>query len=735
MKKQLTLFSFINKTKETTQANTNNAVGPDVGTGGELEAESFGGKEFYLFNSNLHSILLNFFIAPQCESSDPINSTCQPNYSDNVEKDLPTSKDRETGTNSGQQKRAGEVSTANSKKRKSHFNDILKKKYQFIVAVDKEEQTVRCNMCLSMFSVSSGGQTSITVHLSSDKHKRAEVAAAGNSQVNKFYRSIDVTAESLSLALTEGTYAYHNVRHNHSFRSMDCTNILMKKFYNKKFTCARTKSEAITCNVLYPWIMEDVRKELKATAFVSISFDTSNHNACKLLPIVARYYDPYDEQEAIKNKVLKVLSIPGETGEILSASIKETASEFEIGNKLLALSADNTNTNFGGLNRRGHLNVGFRMNVLMKRNLFHLGCNAHIIHNCAKNSFDVLPIDAEVIITKIFGYFHGYTVRTERFKEFCSFVEQEYNVILGHIHVRWLSLEPAIQRILLLFEPLKSFFLSEPSCPAILKRFFENDVSELWLTFIHGTSTFFCDTIRKIEGSDLNAVEVAVIVKEFQQKLQERRNESFLPYLTRSKLRVLIENGSVNEREFKARINNFYESALKYIDAWTNSNCDFSQFSCLLLKKIPSRREVDEAVQKLCTDCSILNLNPDDMFDEYTCIRTFLEEQEETFFTESAVQKWSTIFKHFKLNNVQHGNFKNVMSLIFSLPGTNAFIERCFSTINDFWTKNKSSLVLKTLEAVASVKINCNMKCDNFAEKLEKNKSILKKIHTSEKYI
>jgi hypothetical protein len=41
------------------------------------------------------------------------------------------------------------------------------------------------------------------------------------------------------LAATEATFAYHTGKHYHSFLSMDCTNKIMKKQFDKKFTCFR----------------------------------------------------------------------------------------------------------------------------------------------------------------------------------------------------------------------------------------------------------------------------------------------------------------------------------------------------------------------------------------------------------------------------------------------------------------------------------------------------------------
>lgn len=62
-----------------------------------------------------------------------------------------------------------------------------------------------------------------------------------------------------------------------------------------------------------------------------------------------------------------------------------------------------------------------------------------------------LPIDIKAIIVKLFGYFHIYTVRVEKLKEFCEFADFQYRDILVHTKTRWLSLSPAIDRIILMF--------------------------------------------------------------------------------------------------------------------------------------------------------------------------------------------------------------------------------------------------------------------------------------------
>jgi hypothetical protein len=110
---------------------------------------------------------------------------------------------------------------------------------------------------------------------------------------------------------------------------------------------------------------------------------------------------------------------------------------------------------------RGTENVLTKIKAQLSRNIIGFACNAHIIHNCTKTAFDIMPVDIKVLVTKIFVYFHIYAVCVEHRKDFCDFARQEYKQILGYANVRWLSLLPALERILKIYPPLKSFFMLE----------------------------------------------------------------------------------------------------------------------------------------------------------------------------------------------------------------------------------------------------------------------------------
>lgn len=116
------------------------------------------------------------------------------------------------------------------------------------------------------------------------------------------------------------------------------------------------------------------------------------------------------------------------------------------------------------------------------------GCSAHILHNRAKHAYNFLPVDEENIVLNTFNYFASSTKRTKELKEFYEFVDIEWQELLRHMPVRWLTLWPAIDRLVtvLLLPAIKSYFLSQNydeisklAYPKQIYNFFYSDVLEL----------------------------------------------------------------------------------------------------------------------------------------------------------------------------------------------------------------------------------------------------------------
>ena len=222
--------------------------------------------------------------------------------------------------------------------------------------------------------------------------------------------------------------------------------------------------------------------------------------------------------------------------------MKNIIDQHDLNEKVIALSADNTNTNFGGLNRKGENNLHKKLNKSLNRTIIGIGCNAHIVSNAINTAANLMAVDVEVIIPQIYLYFDRYTVRVQSLKEFCEEASVQYKNLLGYSKTRWLALLPAVERVLKLFEPLKSYFLSLEKCPKILQSFFENELAEVYLYFVHSQASIFQNTVLKIEGNNISWAEVNIALTELKGQLESRLEHTFVPVMISNLLTRLEDN-------------------------------------------------------------------------------------------------------------------------------------------------------------------------------------------------
>lgn len=88
----------------------------------------------------------------------------------------------------------------------------------------------------------------------------------------------------------------------------------------------------------------------------------------------------------------------------------------------------------------------------------------------------------------------------------------DLKVLLNHSKTRWLSLYPVIERVLKMYAPLKSYFLSLEKPPVILKKFFEDPLSEALLFFVHSLAAVFHCNTAKMEAEKGSILETMNIV-------------------------------------------------------------------------------------------------------------------------------------------------------------------------------------------------------------------------------
>ena len=151
--------------------------------------------------------------------------------------------------------------------------------------------------------------------------------------------------------------------------------------------------------------------------------------------------------------------------------------------------------------------------------------------------------------------------------------------------------------------------------------------------FMHLSPILFCprfadfsETINKIQGNDLSALEIDYIINDLLVKLETRKNECFIPSMAKHLFKKSEQDGQIQQSYLVEKVTLFYYgTAYDYLKAWKHTNKNFEDFSCFMLKDIPNRETFTSAIESLVQDCDVLDINIDDVFDEFTMLKTLLE--------------------------------------------------------------------------------------------------------------
>lgn len=528
-------------------------------------------------------------------------------------------------------------------KQKCKFSPKLERDFYFLKK-GKVDHNVKFTKCNIEFSIAYGGRRDVLQHTNSKKHKSIVNASNISNMVTSFFKKIEPTNQDLACAAKEAVFSYHTARHDFSFNSTTCTSKLINNLYDPKFCSAKTKSEAIIVNIIAPDIFESVIQKLQQVNFITVIIDASNRLDKKLVPILVRFF----YKNEIETKLLEFQELPGETSVILSEYIFKALEKYKLTEKVICFCADNTNTNFGGVKRKGTENVFTKLQSKMDRPLIGIGCAAHIVHNCVHSAVNKLPaLDIECVIVKIFKYFHIFTVRSEKLKEFCEFAEVEYKKVLSHSSTRFLSLLPAIHRVLQIFDGLKSYFLSEDNCPYILRTFFEDKGKEFYLAFIHGTLEVFNKTILKMEAQQPTAIEICSWYNDLIRSIEERKHQRFVPFLAQRILNKESESGGqVDSKKLLLIIDSFYENCLKYLNLWKYNFEEINSFDWVLLKEnvILEWTSISNTAEIINKQLKTYKINTDELFDEVTQLMTLLQKVKINYVKQIFLQKNGSLF-------------------------------------------------------------------------------------------
>uniref|UniRef100_H3ACH3 DUF4371 domain-containing protein n=1 Tax=Latimeria chalumnae TaxID=7897 RepID=H3ACH3_LATCH len=298
-------------------------------------------------------------------------------------------------------------------------------------------------------------------------------------------------------------------------------------------SCGKTKCEAICCNVIAPHSVETVLKELHVS-FFSISSDASNKGNRKLFPLCIRYFT----NSGIKDRVLDFYEDSEETSDAISAKIKLILKNCNLEiSSLSTYAADNASVNYGK-HHSAFQNLKQEVPYLIPTI-----CHRHIIHNTAKFAAKALgKMNVETLTMKVYNEFSCSAKNVAELRECFEFVNLDWQNVLRHVPTRWLSLYPAVCRLVEKWPAVKSYFLSqgEYNCDQYIWKFVagncEDEVSdtptiaELYLYFAHHVLGIFHSKILILENSKCSSPQLYSVMHDLLNKLNQRLQDEFYDY-------------------------------------------------------------------------------------------------------------------------------------------------------------------------------------------------------------
>jgi hypothetical protein len=227
-----------------------------------------------------------------------------------------------------------------------------------------------------------------------------------------------------------------------------------------------------------------------------------------------------------------------------------------------------------------------------------------------------------------------------------------------------------------MFPAFKSFFLSQAKSPKLIKTFFENEMSEIYLWHMQSIMSIFQSHIQEIEKENNSVAEVFISIRDI---LVECQAQYFMSLKVKSLIEEKRREGlHADCDKFCAEVNCLYESCVKYLKKWTQPMEEFSCFMWTALKDIPQWNSVQLSVRFPKN----MGVSTDDgkRFDQFIDLQKFLEgyKGNEEFCNPLAHQKWVKYFQNSK--NVDcHSELLKIAQFFFAIPSNNANIERISS--------------------------------------------------------
>ena len=341
----------------------------------------------------------------------------------------------------------------------------------------------------------------------------------------------------------------------------------------------------------------------------------------------------------------------------------------------------------------------------------------------------------EDVLIDIFYWFDKSSKRKGKLAEYFEFCDQEYQKVLKHISVRWLSLERCMDRVLKKFTSLKSYFESEHFADARFQRLhaaFSNPILEPVILFHSASIQLFTNFNKLLQREEPTIHILQDAMLSLAKKLASRivlptvvrdqavteinleddeifkpKSQIFMGGLTKTTLLKLLNDGDISQLIYDKMFDAahcYFKYALMYIQQKFPLNSELLANARWIdvSKRIESKWESVEYFLERYSNL-LIDIPHDALFDEFSDYQTLTDNEigkaawEEAKVIESESDEdgsppvyhyrvdvlWWHI-ANLKLSGTNTPRFKylfRVAEVVVILPHSNAEEERLFSIV------------------------------------------------------
>ena len=313
---------------------------------------------------------------------------------------------------------------------------------------------VKCLWCCKSWSCANSGIEQVLEHAKGKKHEdKAKLQSKAQPRLvatatSTGEKTLALRVHNDDVIKAEILWCLNLAKNNFSFRSCEDLSILTEMFPDSKiaqdFSLGYTKAAYVVTDGIAPHLLaEQVKFINESKTPITLHYDESTQaQVKKQLDLHLRYWN---DNGNVVSTFYRSTMLGHARGKDVATRILSLLREDGLNlDQLVSLSSDGPNVNktiWNSINRElteaGHpglLNVGT--------------CNIHIVHNAFGYALNQFASEIPDLLIDIYTFFHNSAARREDLLDYQLRLNEPQNLPMKHVPSRWLSIGPAVDRLL-----------------------------------------------------------------------------------------------------------------------------------------------------------------------------------------------------------------------------------------------------------------------------------------------